>query len=305
MQRTSPGVLAVCAALLAALAGCVEPPPASPSVTVDADNALRLVGEIVALGPRPSGSEAAAATVAYIVGKGKSYGYQPVVDEWEEETPAGRLTFRNVYATLPGKGKKFVIIGSHYDTKHMPATPDFVGANDSGSSTGLLLEIMRATGAAGEWTGPPLHFAFFDGEECRERYAANDGLHGSRRLAGRLRDKGTVKDCRAMLLLDMVGDAELGITLPGNCDTELIRRARQAAKQQGVADKFGFYLRGAIIDDHVPFQELGIPSLDLIDFQYGPNNSYWHTNLDRMDKLSAASLGVVGNVVLAMLADLR
>ena len=108
-----------------------------------------------------------------------------------------------------------------------------------------------------------------------------------------------------MLLLDMVGDAELGITLPGNCDTELIRRARQAAKQQGVADKFGFYLRGAIIDDHVPFQELGIPSLDLIDFQYGPNNSYWHTNLDRMDKLSAASLGVVGNVVLAMLADLR
>lgn len=295
---------------LLALAGCAEhgaPLPTVPAPRVDGAKALAQTAAVVAIGPRASGSAGAKQTVEYLVAQCKAMGYTDVrVDEWtSQDTPHPPTTFRNVYASLPGQGDKFVLIGSHYDTKILPAAPGFVGANDGGSSTGLLLELMRVTAAQRRWSGLPLRFAFFDGEEAVERYTAYDGLQGSRHLAAALAASGEAKRCRAMLLLDMIGDRDLGLTLPADDNSVLLTALQQAAGPLGAKEQVGFYLNGTIFDDHVPFKELGIPALDLIDFNYGPGNSYWHTDQDTLDKLSAASLATVGDLTLAVLWRLR
>ena len=123
------------------LAACtrVPPPPA-----IDGERAMKEVRELVALGPRPSGGAGAEKAAAWIETKCRGLGYAPVTDSWTGRTPAGEKTFRNIEAVLPGApGKGFILVASHYDTKKIPEHPGFVGANDSGSSTGLLLELMR------------------------------------------------------------------------------------------------------------------------------------------------------------------
>ncbi len=270
---------------------------------VDGARAYKLVEEIVAIGPRPSGSSGAKRTVDYIAGKCREYGYEPRIDEWTETTDAGEITFRNVYADLDGRGRKFVVLGTHYDTKVLPDLPLFVGANDSGSSTGLVLEIMRLL-KKGDWDGPPVRFAFFDGEECLERYGEKDGLHGSKRMVRRLQQSNQVKRCRAMILLDMIGDKDLQITLPADDDEDLVQEVLAIAREQGVENHFRRH-RNAVIDDHVPFKRAGIPAVDLIDFEFGPNNTYWHTNADTLDKISEDSLRIVGNVTIRLLQRQR
>ena len=288
-----------------ALSGCGGRSASSTGLdyVVDKDNAFQLVTEIAMLGPRPSGSDNAEKTAHYLKEKCIQYGYQPTMETWTEKASPGKLTFRNVYATLDGNGDKFVIVGSHYDTKNLPNTPNFVGANDSASSTGLLLEIMRVLKSF-TWDGISIRFAFFDGEEALQSYSEVDGLHGSKRLAKQIKESGDHKRCRAMILLDMVGDKDLTITISPDDDSKLIQLLFSVAERQKTRQYFGFFLHGTIIDDHVPFKKLGIPALDIIDFNYGPNNSYWHTDLDTLDKLSPNSLEIVGNVTLGMLAEL-
>ncbi len=272
-------------------------------LTVDPAKAFAMLEELVALGPRPSGSAGARKNAEYIAAKCKAFGYQPELDEWTEQTAHGPLTFRNVYAVLEGRGRSFVILGSHYDTKVVPGVPDFAGANDGASSTALLLEIMR-TLKQQQWDGPSIRFAFFDGEECVTRYRENDGLHGSKRLAASLKKKNEVKRCAAMVLLDMIGDKDLKITISPNDDSKLIARVQKIAKEQKVEKHFGFFLKGSILDDHVPFKKLGIPAIDLIDFEFGPNNSYWHTSEDSLDKVCPGSLEIVGNLAIRLLQTL-
>ena len=301
-----PGILAIGVAVVGiSLLGCKGKSayPAGINTVIDKDNAFRIVTEIVMLGPRPSGSSNALKTADYLREKCIRFGYQPTVEEWNEETPFGKITFRNVYATLKGKGDKFIIVASHYDTKNLPSTSNFVGANDSASSTGLLLEIMRVLKEK-KWNGTTIRFAFFDGEEAQKSYAENDGLHGSKRLAKQLKESGDYNRCRAMILLDMVGDKDLTITMSPDDDKELTQLLFSVADRQKTRQYFGFFLHGTILDDHVPFKKLGIPALDIIDFNYGPNNYYWHTDLDTLDKLSPDSLEIIGNVTLGMLAEL-
>ena len=275
-------------ALLAAGTGCGRPPP-PPPLHVDAQQAWARVQEVVAFGPRPSNSPNAERAATGLAARCRALGYTPETDTWQEETPRGVLTFRNVYAERPGRGSDFVLLVSHYDTKILDTAPLFVGANDSASSTGLR--------------GPPVRFAFVDGEECYRQYSANDGLHGSRRLVGRLQQRGEVRHCRAAIVLDMVGDADLKLTLPTGDDASLIALARAGARDLGAADRVGLH-SGDIRDDQIPFRELGIPSLDLIDFQYGPDNAYWHTAGDTLDKLSPESLRFVGDLTLCLLQRL-
>ena len=208
-------------------------------------------------------------------------------------------------ARLPGTdGKNRILIAAHFDTKSLLASPEFAGANDSGSGVGLLLELLRVLAAAPDRTGPALEFAFFDGEECQIEYGPLDGLHGSRRLAGRIAAENRTAQYRAMILLDMIGDRDLALTLPADTPPVLLRLLRGAAERRGTADRIG--LRStAMLDDHVPFQELGIPAIDLIDFDYGPGNSWWHTPEDTSDKLSAPSLQITGDLVLGLLSELR
>jgi glutaminyl-peptide cyclotransferase len=263
--------------------------------------ALEETARFVALGPRDSGTPGAERAAAYLADRLRELGLEARVDTFEAPTPDGRQTFRNVIGRLPGRTPETVILMSHYDTKSGIAT-NYVGANDSGSSTGLLLELARVLKE--RRGGPNLEFLFTDGEECRRQYGPHDGLTGSRRRAAQLKASGEAARVRAVILLDMIGDRNLKVTLPRNCDPRLSLAVFAAAEREGVREKFGLF-DGAVLDDHVPFLEAGMPAVDLIDFQYGEgpgDNRYWHTAEDTMDKLSAESLQIVGRVVARMLA---
>jgi len=273
-------------------------------VQVDPQQAMRYVEALLQFEPRHSGSAGAAAAAAWLAATSEQLGYATRIDQWTEQTSDGKVSFANVHATLPGPEPGVIILASHYDTKYLPDEPYFAGANDSGSSTGLLLEIMRQLQSIQPWQGCTLEFVFFDGEECvGDHYAHDNGLHGSKRMAAAIVADNSLDQYRAMLLMDMVGDRDLRITFPSDCDPALVRLALQAAQQLQRRQYFG-YFHGIILDDHTPFQQIGMPTLNFIDFDYGPNNSYWHTHEDSLDKLSTESLAIVGDVFLTVLWNL-
>jgi glutaminyl-peptide cyclotransferase len=204
--------------------------------------------------------------------------------------------------TRPPPGDWLVLL-SHFDTKSGIHT-NFLGANDGGSSTGLLLELARFLREH-----PPascnILFGFVDGEECRVNFGPNDGLHGSRRLATRL--VAGKRAVRAVILLDMIGDRDLGVTLPSNGSPDLTLLALECARECGAQDSSFRLADGGILDDHQPFLDAGFPAVDLIDFAYGSApglNDYWHTPADTLDKLSPASLATVGRVATGMIRHL-
>lgn len=256
--------------------------------------------EVVAIGPRPAGSDGALRTVNHIAQRLKQFGIDPEVDAFDEETPLGTVTFRNVIARLPGTTTNLIVIAGHYDTKS-GISPRFVGANDAGSSTGLLLALAE-TLKRDTVSGPSIMLAFLDGEECRVKYDPRDGLHGSRRLAAKLVADNAI-NVQAVIVVDMIGDKNLTVTLPRNVSARLMQLALKAAHEEGAHSLF-MISPGGILDDHVPFLEKGIPAIDLIDFQFGSApglNDYWHTEEDTMDKLSPESLETVGRVVIRMI----
>lgn len=294
-------------ALALALAACRPsgPPvgemPVRWSGDIDGEAALAHVRAQVEIGPRPSGSPGIAATRVYLREALVALGLDVEEQAFREWTPQGEIEFVNLVAEIPGVHEEFVLLGSHYDTKRM-AGMDFVGANDAGSSTGLLLEIARVLAAAA-----PLPYAvrlaFFDGEECLVEYGSRDGLHGSRHLADAWASSGELARMRAMILLDMVGDRDLTLTIPTNCDPRLARLAYEAATELGIRDVVTS-LGSALLDDHVPFARRGVPVLDLIDFEFGTrpmSNDLWHTEGDALDSVSAESLRTVGRLALAIL----
>ena len=293
------------------LVGCQPTPeePAAPTVNLDpsavsGERAFEEVRRFVAITPRHSGSEGAERAANHLLAALEPFVDTCRIDSFEDETPKGPITFRNVTGVL-GQGSGLVILASHYDTKS-GISDDFQGANDSGSSTGLLLELARTLHEQ-----PPLPFgvmfAFFDGEECMKAYGKKDGLHGSKRLVEQLRKGGYLPHIRAMILLDMIGDRDLTVTIPRNGDRELMGMAFDAARAAGIRSKFSL-LKATIIDDHIPFVEAGVPSIDLIDFHHGsaPSlNDYWHTEQDTLESISANSLESMGQVVIHMLNALQ
>ena len=265
---------------------------------LDGEKALQRVRAFTAIGPRVSGTEGASKAAEYLKSELETMGIEAIVDEFTENTPAGDKTFRNVTATIRGQSPGLIIVGSHYDTKSGMG-PEFVGANDSGSSTGLLLELA-ALFAGAQNRGPDIMVAFFDGEECVRRYGRSDGLHGSRRLARKLADGGRKDDVVAVVILDMIGDSNLNVQIPRNSSPALISDTFEAARAAGHRSQFSLG-KGDVIDDHQPFLEAGMPAIDLIDFEFGSKpglNDYWHTEEDTVDKLSAASLQTVGRVTI-------
>ena len=191
----------------------------------------------------------------------------------------------------------------HYDGKRLASVPNFEGANDGASGVGLQLAIMAAIKKYK--TKPPatIKFVFFDGEECIMTYSDTDGLYGSRHLAKKMNKSGDLKKCLAVVILDMVGDIDLSISIPAGTDKILGKQLEKIAATQGHADKFLWYEQD-MMDDHTPFQKLGIPSIDIIDFEFGPNNRYWHTEADNVANTSSKSLEIVGNATLQLLWDI-
>lgn len=282
-------------ALLFILSGCSP----RPVPEVDSDNAYGLVIRLVAFGKRYAGTEENRKQAEFIAAKASEYGASASIDRFTCHTSAGLIEFANITAEIKGKSSDFVIIGSHYDIKEIASAPGFDGANDGASSSALLLEMIRAINASGYIPPVTLKFVFFDGEECRIAYSENDGFWGSRNYAEKLKKTGLSGKCRAVVVLDMIGDADLGVTLPVNSDRGLVKNMLDSAEKLGSSQYFST-TNFEILDDHQPFLLQGIPAIDIIDFEYGPGNAYWHTEADKIDKISKKSLKIVGDCVLRL-----
>lgn len=302
--RYLPRIVAVvsCVGLVVAVVGQTANPAAA---AFDAERAFADAEAMVALGPRPLDSDALEANRRYIEEQLRGAGLKPVRDEFAAATPIGDIEMANIIARVaPRAGapaEPRIVLASHYDTKLFSGL-DFVGANDGASSTAVLLEIARAL--AKHPPGLPVDLVFFDGEEAVVSWTDTDSTYGSRSLAARWQTAGEIESIGALILLDMVGDADLQIPREINSTAWLNDVVWDAARELGYAAQFP-ETRHAIMDDHLPFIDAGVDAIDLIDFTYGPGHRYWHSPFDTLDKISAASLGVVGRVVLQALPTIE
>jgi glutaminyl-peptide cyclotransferase len=253
---------------------------------------------LVAFGPRPSGSEALERAREFIIGELRAAGLSVTEDEFTATTAIGPIFMTNIVAKIPGASPLIVIIGGHYDTKRMAAP--FVGANDGGSSAAFLLEMARVL--ARKHNKLTYWLVFFDGEEALKNWSATDGLYGSRHFTEGLSTRhGLQSRIAAMILVDMIADAHLDIRREARSTPWLNDLVLNEATRLGYRRYFVNRPR-RIDDDHLPFLELGIPAVDIIDLDYGPLNLYWHTPYDTPYRCSPASLGIVGAVVLQALS---
>jgi hypothetical protein len=282
----------------------------------EGDRAFNHVKAQVEFGPRPPGSPAIEKTREYIVRELNSYGLKTTLDEFTDDTPSGKVKFKNVVAELPGESSNVIIIASHYDTKPFKEFT-FVGANDGGSSTGAVLEIARVMAAenkaenqtAGRKRKFTYWFVFFDGEEafCREWSEClngKDNTYGSRHMVERLKKEKQLGRVKAMILLDMIGDRDLTIPREEGSSQWLVETIWATARQIGYAKEFPDRPFAVGDDDHMPFLRAGVPAVDIIDLEYGSSpeeNNYWHTREDTLDKVSPRSLKIVGDVTLLSL----
>jgi glutaminyl-peptide cyclotransferase len=255
------------------------------------------VQQLVSFGPRPSGSPGSARAQQYLIGQLQKYKIKIEQQDFLASTPNGAISMKNIVAIIPGRLDQIVILGGHYDTKWMPNV-NFVGANDGGSSAGLLLEIARVL--AQDKRGCTVWAVFFDGEEAIRQWSSSDSLYGSRYFVNSLKSRNLVGKIKAMALLDMIGDKDLVLEKDVSSTGWLMDRVFQSARELGYSKHLAAYSK-AIEDDHLPFIEAEIPAVDLIDLDYGFNNLYWHTDNDTLDKISPQSLKIAGDILLRTL----
>ncbi len=251
----------------------------------------------VGFGPRPAGSEANHKLQAYILQHVKVAGAQLSEDNFTAKTPRGLVAMKNIIVKFPGRSGRAIAITGHYDTKPFPGR-NFVGANDGGSSTGVLLELVQAL--AGQPRVDDVYIVFFDGEEAFGNWSDTDSVYGSRHLAEVWSKDGTWVRFKALINVDMIGDKNLDILEDTNSDVTLRKLVWSAAASLGY-QKYFTNKSEPMDDDHMPFVRLGVPSLDVIDFDYPE----WHQDSDTLDKISAMSLDVVGRVMLESIRRLQ
>src|SRR6266700_2465509 len=265
------------------------PPP------FDSSRAMQYVKEIVAFGPRPNGSENHRRVEKYILSHLK--GLDVEQDDFEVTPSEGRFPIHNIIAKFPGSKDGIIVIASHYDTNWPLRNIPYIGANDGASSSALLLEIENQLRGK-KLEGYSLWLLWDDGEESmRLPWYDPESLYGVRHLAQKWQEDGTLKKMKAFILEDMIGDADLNIDRIIECTTWLEDLVLDAATRTGYQSHF-FARQISAEDDYRPFEDRGVPSVDLIDFEYGYNNVFWHTTEDTVDKLSPKSLAIVGTVTL-------
>jgi len=268
---------------------------------VDAGRAYDHVKKLVDFGPHPSGSEGIKKAQDYLETQLRGYGLKVSEDVFNGETPRGSIPMKNIIAELPGEKPDIVMITGHYDTKLQAG---FVGANDGGSSAAAVLETARVLSKTKpEYT---LWFVLFDGEEAVVDWSAMNGMdntYGSRHLASKLKADGSLSRVKALVLYDMIGDKELDIKREGESTPWMIDAVWKTARSLSY-EKYFLDSETYISDDHLPFRDAGVPVVDIIDFNYGPGHSYWHTNLDTLDHISGESIKIVGDVVIHSLPEI-
>jgi Zn-dependent M28 family amino/carboxypeptidase len=252
----------------------------------------------VSFGPRPAGSPVIERTRQYVIEQLKTIGVPVVQQSFVAKTPIGEIPMVNLVATIPGARAERIAITGHYDTKLFREFR-FVGANDGGSSTAFLIEMARVLKAR---QNPfTIELIFFDGEEATLRdWGANDHTYGSQYYVDTGRRNGTLSSLKAMVLVDMIADRSQRFMREANSTDWLTDIIWSTARKLGHGAVF-VNERMPIEDDHIPFLKAGVPSTDIIDLEYPA----WHTAEDTLDKTSARSLQVVGDVVLASLPSIE
>jgi glutaminyl-peptide cyclotransferase len=277
-------------------------PPADKTGGFDGAKAFDHVAKIVSFGPRPPASDGIHQVQAYLIAQLNSYGCQVDQDDFNASTPTGNVAMKNIIAKAPGTGQGIILLMTHYDS--LGSVKDFVGAEDSASSTGMMLELARLLCAR---KGPnSVWMAFVDGEEAFVNWDVdNDHTYGSRELAARMAISGDLKRVKALLLADMIG--QHGLILPKESDSTkwLADLVWKTAARLGYKDVFVDREVGRIDDDHQSFLSRGVPSLDIIDLNDYISAGYWHTPQDSLDKISARNVAIVGYVLLESVGELQ
>jgi glutaminyl-peptide cyclotransferase len=292
-----------------------QAPPASQTGGFDGQKAYDFTARLVGFGPRPPASDAIRRTQDYMVGELKGFGCTVDVDDFNAPTPVGNVQMKNIVAKVPGTGQGIILLLTHYDTVRLA---NFVGADDGGSSSGLMLEMARVL--CGSKTKQPnsVWIAFLDGEEDQTNFSSAqeaqtiwndpDTTYGSRELAARMGLSGDLKRTGAVILADMVGQKDLRVPPEANSTKWLVDLIWNTADRLGYKDVFIRKEISGMVDDHGPFLKRGVPAVDIIDYMgyvSGSSMPYWHTTEDTMDKLSPKSFAVVGHVLLESVSELQ
>jgi Zn-dependent M28 family amino/carboxypeptidase len=227
-----------------------------------------------------------------------------ITDEFTASTPAGPQTMRNYIVRYPGKREGIIVLASHYETNYPLRDIDFVGANDGACTSALLMEI-GAYLRAHPPQGYSVWLVFDDGEEAVNEWSDSDSLYGTRHLAAKWFADGTLKRIKAFLVADMIGDKDLNILEEEQSTPWLRALLKQAAANTHHA-AYVFQTASYEEDDHLPFLKRGVPSLDIIDIDYGPHTSatpdgYHHTAQDTLDKISPQSLQISADLFLELI----
>jgi Zn-dependent M28 family amino/carboxypeptidase len=294
-------------AIIVLTALCVNALWAAPEFS--GERALEYTRKAVAFGPRPPGSPALKQLQAYLLTQIRAHGAAVTTDDFTASTPKGPIAMRNIVARFAGKSGKAIVLSGHYDTAFAPKGADgthyqkgFLGANDAGSSTGFLLEMLDVLQGAPRQDD--IWLVWLDGEEAVVDWTDTDSLYGSRHLAQKWLSDGTAAKVKALINIDMIGDKNLDLVYDLNSTPVLRDLVWQSAQRLGFQANFT-HNSTEMNDDHQPFIRAGIRALDLIDFDYGPDNSWWHNDKDTMDKLSANSFRIVGKVVQDVIPQLE
>ena len=281
--------------LFLALALLLQAPQAAH---FDSGRAWEHLRQLVALGPRPSGSPAIEQTRQYIKDQLAAAGVPVVEQAWDEQTPIDKVRMVNLIATIAGARKDRIAITGHYDTKLFREFR-FVGASDGGSSAAFLIELARVLKA--RRNAATFELVFLDGEEARlTDWRGTDNTYGSRHYIEVAKRNGSIASLKANVLVDMIGDRDLRLKRDTNSTRWLTDIVWDAARRQKL-DAYFVPDSTQIEDDHLPFLAAGVPSVDIIDLEYEP----WHTAKDTLDAVSARSLQIVGDVVLAALPQIE
>ena len=278
-------------------------PPPETTGGFDGHRAYELVEKQVSFGMRPAGSPELAKLQEYMIGELKSLGCTVETDDFSADTPAGRLPMKNILVKIPGTTPGIILLGTHYDTKRLP---NFVGADDAGSSTAVMLEVARllcgqkAPGKYAVW------IAFFDGEEAvNVEWKDPDNRYGSRQMAAQFATSGDLAKIKAFILVDLVGGKNPHFLRDGESTKWLKDFVWDVAGKLGYGDIFGKEMTNFGGDDHYSFTARKVPSVDIMDLDNKNDVPYWHTDQDTMDKISAKTLAVVGHVVLESVKELQ
>lgn len=277
-------------------------PPAEKTGGFDGAKAFEHVSKIVSFGPRPPASEGIRHVQDYVTTELKSSGCEVDADDFHASTPVGDVAMKNIVAKAPGTGPGIILLLTHYDS--LSSVKDFVGAEDSASSTGMMIELARKLCAT---KGPSaVWMAFLDGEEAFVDWNKDDDhTYGSRELAARLAVSGDIKRVKAVILTDMIAQYGLKIPKESSSTKWLADLVWKTADRLGYKDIFVNQTVGAISDDHDPMLSRGLPAVDIIDLNDFISAGYWHTPQDSLDKVSPRNVAIVGHVVLESVGELQ